>query len=241
VIDRDLASGEAQRLLARIDPDEPVSNAQLVCERYLESPFSARRCRPPRRTDALPPQAIDHHSDENAWSVRSDGCLHALIAIPGDMSIPELRWTRTAADSPGVAVSLRSAIGLLESYEPFCRHTKHALARYGDDPSVSSTSLQTELARVQCSPIVLNRGLREAVLACIGRGEATMSEIAMRCGRLKRDAKGNRSGETSWLARRIGLLPEGGHRAPTPLVHTDVLALIARDGLGIAPREVELG
>jgi len=241
VIDRDLGSGGAQRLLARIDADEPTSNAQLVCKRYLEAPPRARRCRPPQRTDALPSHAIDQHSGASAWSVRSDGCLHSLSAIPGEMSIPELRWTRTAPGSPSVAVSLRSAIGLLESYEPFCRHTTHALARYRDDPSVSSTTLQTELARVQRSPIILNRGLREAVLASIARGEATMSEIAMRCGRLKRDAKGNRSGETSWLARRIGLLPEGGHRAPTPWVHTDVLALIARDGLGIAPREVELG
>ena len=31
----------------------------------------------------------------------------------------------------------------------------------------------------------------------------------MRCGRAKRDSSGNESGETSWLARRVGLLPEG--------------------------------
>ncbi len=241
VVDRDLRSGEGQRLLARIDPDEPVSNADLVCECYLASPPTARRCRPPRRTDAMPARVADEHCDDDAWSVRSNGCVHALSALPGDMSIPELSWTRALTGSPAVAVSLRSAIGLLESYEPLCRHSRQALGRYGEDPTVSTSSLRTELARVQRSPIVLNRGLREAVLASIGRGEASMSEIAMRCGRLKRDAKGNRSGETSWLARRIGLLPEGGHRAPTPWVHTDVLALIARDGLGIAPREVELG
>ena len=67
-----------------------------------------------------------------------------------------------------------------------------------------------------------------------------MSEIAIRCGRIKRDRRGNVSGETSWLARRIGLLPEGGGDEPTPWVHSDVLALIARDGLGVSPREVEL-
>ncbi len=241
VVDRDLRSGGSQRLLARIDPEEPASNARLICERYLASPPAARRCRPPRRSDALPARIGDRHDRERAWSVRANGCLHALLALPGEMSIPELRWTRAVGGSPPVTVSLRSAIALLESYEPLCRHTRQALARYADDPSVSSTSLQTELARVQRSPIVLNRALREAVLVRVSRGEATMSEIAMRCGRLKRDAKGNRSGETSWLARRIGLLPEGGHSAPTPWVHTDVLALIAREGLGIAPREVELG
>ena len=34
-----------------------------------------------------------------------------------------------------------------------------------------------------------------------------MSEIATRCGRVKRDSRGNESGETSWLARRLGILP----------------------------------
>jgi hypothetical protein len=68
-----------------------------------------------------------------------------------------------------------------------------------------------------------------------------MSEIAMRCGRVKYDSRGNVSGETSWLSRRLGLAPEGGEAHPTPWVHSDVLALIARRGLGISPREVELG
>ncbi len=195
----------------------------------------------PERTDELPAHTADGHDDAADWSVRTNRCLHALLPLPCEMSIPQLRWTRAVNGGPAVAVSLRSAIAFLESYEPFCRHTRDALARHGGDPSVSSTSLGSELARVQRSPIVLNRGLREAVLARVGRGETSMSEIAMRCGRLKRDAKGNRSGETSWLARRIGLLPEGGHRLPTPWIHTDVLALIAREGLDIAPREVELG
>jgi hypothetical protein len=67
-----------------------------------------------------------------------------------------------------------------------------------------------------------------------------MSEIAIRCGRVKRDTRGSSSGQTSWLARRIGQLPEGGQDSPTPWVHTDVLALIARDGIGVSPNEVEL-
>ena len=67
-----------------------------------------------------------------------------------------------------------------------------------------------------------------------------MSEIAIRCGRVKRDQRGNVSGETSWLARRIGQLPDAGQSTPTPWISSDVLALIARDGLGLSPREVEL-
>jgi len=87
---------------------------------------------------------------------------------------------------------------------------------------------------------VLNRGLREAVQRKVARGELSMSQIAIRCGRIKHDKKGKQSGETSWLARRIGQLRESGMDRPTPWVHTDVLALIARAGLGIAPREIEL-
>jgi hypothetical protein len=67
-----------------------------------------------------------------------------------------------------------------------------------------------------------------------------MSEIALRCGIVKRDRRGKVSGETSWLARRIGIMPEGGETEITPWIHSDVLAVIARKGLGISPREVEL-
>ncbi len=91
------------------------------------------------------------------------------------------------------------------------------------------------------SHVVLNRGLRESVLAAVEERGLTMSEIAIRCGRFKRDANGAERGETSWLGRRIGILCESGKSAPTPWVCSDVLALIAREGLGLSPREVELG
>jgi hypothetical protein len=45
-----------------------------------------------------------------------------------------------------------------------------------------------------------------------------MSDIAIRCGRVKRDKRGNESGETSWLARRLGQLPEAGKPRATPWV-----------------------
>jgi hypothetical protein len=244
VIDRGLLASRRERLLARLDADEPVANAGVVCARYLESGADSRRCRPPIEADERPAPSSDaepHRPGE--WSVQSASFVHVLGPMPGNMSIPELRWQRTDAHAscPAVTVSLRAAIALLESYEPLCAHTREAVALHRDDPAVSTTVLRAELARVQRSPIVLNRGLREAVLASVRREQTTMSEIAIRCGRIKRDARGNRCGETSWLARRIGLLPEGGQRVPTPWVHSDVLALIARDGLGIAPREVELG
>jgi hypothetical protein len=103
------------------------------------------------------------------------------------------------------------------------------------------TLLRSELERMCASRIVLNRGLREAVLEAMKTRELSLSEIAYRCGMVKRDKRGNHSGETSWLARRVGIMPEGGESAITPWVHSDVLGLIARRGLGISPREVELG
>ena len=131
-------------------------------------------------------------------------------------------------------------VARFEDYEPARGITANALAAHGSDPTLSTSCLTAELTRLAESPIVLNRQLREAVQARLARGDLTMSEIAIRCGRCKRDRRGNVSGETSWLARRIGLAPEAGRDQPTPWVHSDVLALIARDGLGLSPREVEL-
>ena len=135
-------------------------------------------------------------------------------------------------------VSLREVIAALESYEPARRLTEWAISSRGGDPRVNR--LRTELDRVCASPVVLNRKLREAVLDAIDRHDTSMSEIALRCGIVKRDRRGNLSGETSWLARRIGVMPEGGCTEATPWIHSDVLGTIAREGLGISPREVEL-
>ncbi len=168
--------------------------------------------------------------------------LHARASGGGPA---QLRWWRCDMDGPLHPVSLRHTIAALESYEPVSRLTRAATGgvsqpfpREGEVISVSV--LRAELKRVLHSPIVLNRALREAVMERVASGEVSLSEIAIRCGRIKRDSAGNESGETSWLGRRLGLLPEGGKSSPTPWIHSDVLALIARDGLGISPREVEL-
>jgi hypothetical protein len=70
--------------------------------------------------------------------------------------------------------------------------------------------LRAEFERASASPIVLNRGLREAVQRMVDRGELTLSEIAMRCGRMKRDRQGNSCRETSWLARAASVGYPGG-------------------------------
>jgi hypothetical protein len=252
VVDRDATTLGDRRLVAHLAADEPAENAALVCSRYLqEAPSGRCRCRAVTPEDSkTAPFADDAEAEFDAASAGGAGDLfdrlgrfYRLELLPTGMSIPELRWRRNPLartdPDPGV-VSVREAIAGLESYEPVLALTRRALARHRGDAEVSSAVLRVELTRVQQSPIVLNRRLREVVLATIERQGLSMSEVAIRCGRVKRDCSGNESGETSWLARRLGILPEGGRDAPTPWIHSDVLALIARCGLGISPREVEL-
>jgi single stranded DNA-binding protein len=195
VVDRDVQSGADERLLAHLAADEPPLNASLVCRSYLSAEPARRRCRAlqPADVEAVPPfaQAPLRGARLDARHgplVRGAGCAFQLLLVAGEMSIPALRWTRRGDSGGSVStVSLREAIAELESYRPFCELTRRALARYTRDPSVSCSVLRAELLRVLESPIVLNRALREAVLAKVSRGEASMSELAMRCGRLKRD------------------------------------------------------
>lgn len=250
VVDRDEQTQSDDRLIAHLAPDEPHGNAAVASRGYIAR---ARRgkwlCRPVCAADltATPFSELDAEDLGVPATVDDDttdklGRRYELARAVAGLSIPELRWRRhTRGDqAERVTISVREAIASLESYEPVCALTARALRLHEDDGATSVTALRGELQRVRQSPIVLNRGLREAVLAAMTRQGLSMSEIAMRCGRIKRDSAGNASGETSWLARRLGLLPEGGRDAPTPWVHSDVLALIARDGLGQAPREVEL-
>jgi hypothetical protein len=253
MIDRLAGRPADQRLVAHLAADEPPENAGIVCSMYLAD-LHGRRCR--RLTaedlDTAPfateqtraaSEAKDLMETGGGELIDERGFVYRLQPARSGTSIPELRWQRHPPH--GVAgrpelVTVRAVIGSLESYEPVRTLTAQALASHDRDGAVSVAALGTELDRVHASHVVLNRGVREAVLAAQERG-LTMSEIAIRCGRVKRDANGNESGETSWLGRRIGFLSESGKSTPTPWVCSDVLALIARNGLGVSPREVELG
>jgi hypothetical protein len=256
VLDRDARTRADSRLVALLASDEPAENAAVVCEHYLRDERRGH-CRALLAEDLICAATVAQVK-RSAVRARRPECAPALVGqhLSGrevvfrlettsvGMGIPELRWRSRvrgrSADVPKT-VCLREAIGVLESYEPVCGQTIRALAAHHGDEKVSTAVLRAELERVQTSPIVLNGKLRRAVLAAIEHEGVSMSEIAIRCGRIKRESKGCASGETSWLARRVGLLPESGSGHPTPWIHSDVLALIARDGLGISPREVELG
>lgn len=254
VIDWDARTLEDRRLLARLAAEESPANAALVCRLYLED-LDRDRVRPRPVTaqdleqrDAGPDDDCGRRCVPSPWETSLlDACGHGLSIATvrsAGMSIPELRWLRRpplGSAGPPQLLSVREVIGRLQEYEPVRTLTHRAVSSAQRDATVSVAVLRAELTRVTSSRIVLNRRLREAVLAAVAREGLSMSQIAVRCGRTKRDTRGNISGETSWLARRLGLLPEGGLRAPTPWIHSDVLALIARRGLGVCPREVELG
>jgi hypothetical protein len=252
VVDHErLGHGDA-RLLAHLGPEEPASNAELVCAAYLEASREGRAgCRSLTDGDihGMPdPGERPERSSEKVtldWREPLGACerSYRLRLLDSSMSIPQLRWCAAEADrAPHECepVSLRSVVGHLEAYEPARALTAAALAAFDGDERVSSTVLRAELGRVLESPILLNRRLREVTLSTIASQGVSMSEIAIRCGRVKRDCKGKTSGETSWLGRRVGLLPDGGQSTPTPWIHSEVLALIARRGLGVSPREVEV-
>jgi hypothetical protein len=257
VLDRDLATRGDRRLIAHLAADEPPENAALVCVHYLEEVRrGGGRCRCVVREDfetvpfadelesadglEFEPHAASHSG--GGEPLDAQGRRYGLELLQTGMSIPQLRWCRhppLRADGELQPVSVREAVACLESYEPVRTLTRRALALHRPTGEVSTAALRAELQRLQVSPIVLNRTLREAVVATIERQGLSLSAIAIRCGRIKRDSKGNESGETSWLARRLGMLAESGHDTPTPWIHSDVLALIARRGLGVSPREVE--
>jgi len=243
VIDRCVDGGHDPRLVGRLEPDEPPENARLLARMYLQD---GRRGRCRAVTDAdlagSPGQGQESASAEAQWRAPLVAGIGMLLQIQCVIETDKrvLRWTTTTrpAARPQV-LPLRQVFASLQSYEPAASMTRAAITAQAGDPSVSVAALRGELDRARNSPIVLNRALRERVERAIAGDGPSMSEIAIRCRRTKRDKRGNVSGETSWLARRIGQLPEAGNDRPTPWVHTDVLALISREGLGLSPREAE--
>jgi hypothetical protein len=230
------------RLVGELAADEPSENAGLLASVYLSDP-SRGRCRALRDGDLrVAPQRPQQENDDDPDEPLRDehGALYAIHTIGRHgKSHRELRWARWAPEEEDWhPICLRDVISHVQAYEPARSLTLRAIAWHAREEGISVCRLQEELRRVDFSPIVLNKRLREAVLQRVERGES-LSEIAMRCGRSKRNRDGSVSGETSWLSRRIGVRAEGGQVETTPWVHSDVLALIARNGLDLCPVEVE--
>lgn len=238
VVDREAFGHGDVRLLAELAPDEPAGSAELIARMYRETPRACRRLDAdddpgdaalgtPATADPVDPVDVGRRLDG------PDGVCYRIARLPRDPS-RELRWVARAPGATARACTVRDVVGALEAYEPVLAMTEAAIA----DPELKTKKLDVELEALKRSRTVLNRGLREAVVAAVARGES-YSDIAIRCNRLRRERQKVVSGETSWLKRRVGLSPEAGSSRPTPWVRTDVFALIAREGLGRAPRELE--
>ena len=83
-----------------------------------------------------------------------------------DGRFPELRWTRSILPDQAErfeTVRLREVVARFEDYEPARSITANALAAHRSDRTLSTSCLTAELTRLDESPIVLNRRLREAV------------------------------------------------------------------------------
>jgi hypothetical protein len=249
VVDCDSVDRCDRRLVAHLAADEPPANAELVCAMYLADvqPPRCRRLaaddmRTPMPTELEGQTCVPIHEKHHCELRDVAGNRYRLVAVAARTTIPQLRWCKVNASEPGAPqpLSVRDVIGALECYEPVRSSSAEAVRRHRDEGLLSVATLAIELGRLGASRIVLNRQLRESVLAAVEGTDLSLSEIALRCGRVKRDSHGRLSGETTWLSRRIGHACEGGAERPTPWIHSDVLALIARRGLGIAPREVEL-
>jgi hypothetical protein len=241
VIDRQATGRHDPRLVAALEPDEPPENAAIVCDLYLADP-SGRYARPVTGDDLLLTAAEPSQSSETASERLPDeihdraGNRYRIETVEKPNGDQRLRWTQAAPgapESPATCLSLREVVGSMQDYQPAVAITERAIST-----GTQGCELASELRRLRDTPIVLNRRLREAVLATIEREGLSMSQIALRCGHVKRDRKGNESGETSWLARRLGLMTEAGRSTPGQWIHSDVLAAIAR-AVGLNPGEVE--
>src|SRR4029077_20335949 len=239
VVDRCPCTHDDARVVAHLAADEPPENAVLASALFARhASVELVRCRRLVSEDFTVGSAECSAEEELSACASGDerqlrdaaGRTYGLEMVASSLSIPELRWRRYPAPvagmpEPAQTVSVREAIAGLEAYEPVRTFTRRAIIGSARRAKISVAALRLELERVARSPIVLNRKLRDTVLRLVADEGLSMSEIAIRCGRVKRDVSGNVSGETSWLGRRLGLLPEGGRDRISPWTHNDVLAM----------------
>ena len=229
VVDYQLGALSDGRLIAHLAADEPPENAHIVCELYLADDTKGR-CRavtqedfdltrhatpPPPAADA--PTAVDSLKD-------ADGHVYRIRELPTLETMPELRWTRSAsqaassASTPCIPRCRRRCRSLRAGANPH-RPGAHPLRQ-----DLSTRRLAEEHERLSGSPIVLNRGLREAVQRVL-RDELSMSEIAhpLRADQARQARQPERGDELAGAPHRPAA---GGEGRPTWSQRQ--LALIAR-------------
>ena len=243
VIDQDADTLTDRRLVAHLAADEPAVNAQVVAELYLaDDEGRVARALHDRDWVTLPDgRELPEEPEPPAPGELRDarGRRYRLAAVdappprpPDALGAPQRSPARRAG---GAAHGHRRPGGLRA--RPRADPRRAAAGRPpARAPRCWPASCGCSNAARWCSTARCAKHVHRRVRS----GELSLSCIAGRCGRGKRRATGLRIGDTTWLQRRLGVLPENGCSEPTPWIHTDVLALIARDGLGVEPREVEL-
>lgn len=230
VIDRNNESHADLRLVGEIPTDEPEANARLLACMWAGCPLEKRHIAVytgelPHVPEALPTRlAIDEVTYRIALVAREHG--------PGN----DLRWVIERPGRPAVVTTLRQVVAAFEAYEPATAMSNAAIELTPEEVDGGHAVLARELNRVRSSRRILNRGLREAVQAEVARG-TSLAEIAARCGRVE-IVKGASKGESSWVARRVGLAGDG-HGVPRRWIDRDVLVQIAA-AISLTPADVEL-
>jgi hypothetical protein len=241
VIDRDTRKHDTG-LIAALAPDEPTDNALLLARMYVAD-TTGRYCRALERADLLGPGEEPSSAGRDQRRLLPEsltdrrGNTYRIVETMTGAGTVQRAWTRlTPGETPPRRVSLRQVVGAMEDYQPAVATTERAVAI-----ERSTARLARELERLRRSPIVLNRRLREAVLAALARDDLGLGEVAIRCGRTERCGDGGRCADGVWVARRIGLMPEGGKAEPSAFIDSRLLALIARAvGLDVVDVEVPL-
>jgi hypothetical protein len=219
--------------------DDAIDNARLIAKHYLADP-SRGRCRALHLPDLDAEEAAVEAPVPSDTLVSRYGTHFRLNAGDAGTAGRTLRWSAVRAECSCKIVSLRTVIGALEDYEPARSMTIAALARHARrNEGVRTSVLAAELRGLDRGAFVLNRGLREAAIRTVARKEVSWSEIALRCGRTHAMARGQRCGDTSWVKRRLGIMPDSATGQITPWLRAETLALIAR-GLGVDPVSVEI-
>ena len=215
VVDRLSGTHGDARLLARLAADEPDENAQILCALYLEDE-SRGRCRPVTAADL---DAAPTTETPDACAVRElrddDGILYRVQTVAMDRRFPELRWTRSILALPAErfeTVRLREVIARFEDYEPARSITAHALATHRSDrtsqPAAWRPSSRGSLRARSSSTVGYAKPSSHVSPGAIDDERDRHSLRPRQAGPSRQT-----SGETSWLARRIGLA-SGGRGGP---------------------------
>jgi hypothetical protein len=204
------------QVLAVLAAGEPDANARLVERDW--------------RANGRPRCA---HVD--GYRIDTDGVLTSLWVESGSERFTirlrdgQLQWV----DDTGGVHSVRDVVAACETYRPVVDATRTAISVHHEP---RCRKIEKELDRVMNSPMRLNRRLRTLVLDAIDNGDS-FSDIAAKCGVMKRTKTGGWCGDSSWVARRVGIRAERGR--DIKWVREDILAHIARHGLDVMPVEAE--